>query len=114
MSEESNDQLAEAIREAFGNNDLCGINVPEAIKDAFRRYDHDGFVSIVDVVELLAENAKSIAHSITPTNAAMGDCPTGTGKVGSLTEAVMGLTRSMMLIADAIENVAIAIDKTHS
>ncbi len=109
MSQES-EELNESIRAAFGDNDLNGINVPEAIKDAFRRDDDHGFTSIVDVVELLAENAKSIANAITPTNAAMAPCPSGDGQVGSLTEAVMGLTRSMMHIASAIQSVADAIE----
>lgn len=103
--------IAEAIREAFGS-DLTSINVSEAIHDSFRRADNGDQepATIVDAVETLAASTKRIADSITPSNASPCDCPSGEGHVGSLTEAVIGLTRSMMSIAAAIERVADAIE----
>ena len=108
----SDENVAESITQAFGWSD---DNMVEAVKDSFRMYNPGTaeFVGFVEVLELLADNAKRIAHAITPTDAAMGDCPTGEGKVGSLTEAVMGLTRAMMQIASSIQSVADAIE-SHS
>jgi hypothetical protein len=103
--------IAEAIREAFGS-DITSSSVSEAIYDSFRRADNGDQepATIVDVIETLAESTKRIADSITPTNATPCECPTGEGSVGSLTEAVIGLTRSMMSIAASIERVADAIE----
>lgn len=83
----SNDPVAKAIAGAFG---------------------HISTSSIMDAVESIAKSNRRIADAITPN--LIGTCPTGEGHVESLTEAVMGLTKSMMMIADAINNVASAIE----
>lgn len=109
MTEENN-PVAEAIRDAFGCD---ALNIQDAIKDTFRRDNEDDnacFTTIVDVIEMVAENTKRISDAITPGNASPAPCPSGDGMVGSLTEAVMGLTRAMTQIAGAIERVADAIE----
>lgn len=110
MTNEVN-EIAEAIRDGLGDTKI-NFNLPEAIRDSFRRFD-DGHLepaTIVDVIETLADSTKRIADSITPGSALPGPCPSGEGHVGSLTESVMGLTRAMMQIALAIERVADAIE----
>lgn len=106
--------VANAIRNAFGTDEY-GNNISEAISNAFLRHDENLEVetTIVDVIESLANNARMIAHAITPTDASPGPCPSGEGQVGSLTEAVMGLTKAMMQIASSIQSVADAIE-SHS
>lgn len=60
--------------------------------------------NIVDVTAKLSRSARAIATAITPT------CVTGTdasgGQVGSLTEAVMGVTAGLHAIAEAINRLA--------
>lgn len=56
--------------------------------------------NIVDVVDRLASSTKRVADSITPN--VLGSCDASGGHVESLTEAVMGVTRSLCEIADAI------------
>lgn len=51
----------------------------------------------------------AVANAITPRDAAYGHDETG-GTVGSLTEAVMGLTAALVQIAHAIDRVADAIE----
>lgn len=48
---------------------------------------------------------RDLANSITPLNAVPGTDAAG-GTVGSLTEAVMGMTSALIRIAEAIEEVA--------
>ena len=103
-------EVAEAIRHAFGDEDYT-LNLVDVVKDIPRRDNEDGsYTHIVDVIEQVTDSAKRIADAITPSSASPGQCPSGDGVVGSLTESVMGLTRAMMRIASAIESVATAIE----
>ena len=61
--------------------------------------------NIVDAITELHKSTKKIANAITPLDACRGTDDSG-GSIGSLTEAVMGLTRAMMQIALAISDVA--------
>lgn len=64
-----------------------------------------------DTIDLLQEasaNLRSIANSITPSNAAAGKDCCG-GSVDSLTEAVMGITSGLCEVASALREIAEAI-----
>jgi len=52
-----------------------------------------------------AETIKEIAHAITPLDAAPGHDEMG-GVISSLTESVMGVTAALVMIANAIDNLA--------
>ncbi len=74
--------------------------------------DRDGNqANVVDVLHHVGLTLRSVASAITPADAAPGKDATG-GSVGSLTEAVMGLTAGAANIAAAINNVADAIRDT--
>ena len=60
------------------------------------------------IVEALSTAGRHIADSITPVRA-VGTHDSEGSFVESLTEAVMGLTKAVARIADAIENVAAAL-----
>jgi uncharacterized protein YukE len=62
---------------------------------------------INDELVELCNATRAIAYAILPTNAAGQDAAGGT--VGSLTEAVMGVTAGLVRIADALESVAEAV-----
>ena len=64
--------------------------------------------NVVDVLNYLANSAGRIAKSITPLGDAAGRDATG-GTVGSLTEAVMGITAGLVQVASAIESLADAV-----
>ena len=68
--------------------------------------------NVVDVLHQAGLTLRSVASAITPVDAPAGKDATG-GSVGSLTEAVMGLTAGAMHIADAINNVAEAIQASN-
>ena len=61
--------------------------------------------NLVDVVQRIADAAKATANAITPLGAMKGTDAAG-GCVGSLTEAVMGMTAGLFQIAAAIESLA--------
>lgn len=61
--------------------------------------------NIVDVVANLARSTQAVANGIRSPSACMSHDETG-GMVDSLTEAVMGVTKGLCRIADAIESVA--------
>lgn len=67
-----------------------------------------GIVGVVEMVQSLAQNTKAIANAITPTKL-NGSSDAGDTFVESLTEAVMGQTRGLCRIADAIHDLAEAI-----
>lgn len=67
--------------------------------------------NIVDVIDGLTSSTRQIARAITPSDAMPGPDATG-GQVGSLTEAIMGLTAAMVQIATAIASVAEAVRET--
>ena len=54
-----------------------------------------------------------IANAITPFDATPGTDETG-GVVGSLTEAAMGITSGLFKIAEAIEHLAEATQRSHN
>lgn len=58
--------------------------------------------NLVDVIQRLSEQTCKIARAITPQDAIAGEDAAG-GRVGSLTEAVMGVTAGLVRIANAIE-----------
>lgn len=64
--------------------------------------------NVVDVINRLAIATNHIAQAITPQNAAAGHDATG-GHVESLTEAVMGVTHGLCMIASSISSLAEAI-----
>ena len=57
--------------------------------------------NLVDVIQRLSEQTCKIARAITPQDAIAGEDAAG-GRVGSLTEAIMGVTAGLVRIADAI------------
>lgn len=61
-----------------------------------------------DETEVLYQGLKSIANAITPFDAS-GNRDAAGGYVTSLTEAVMGNTKAMVRVAEALENIAEAI-----
>ena len=58
-----------------------------------------------DFGEAIAESLTKVAHAITPLDTMRGTDANG-GSVGSLTEAIMGVTAGLVRIADAIEYLA--------
>ena len=58
--------------------------------------------------EVLYQGLRNIANSITPMSAAGSTDATG-GYVSSLTEALMGHTRAVVRVADALDNIADAL-----
>ena len=60
------------------------------------------------VSEELVEAVMSVASAVTPRGAMPGHDATG-GSVGSLTEAVMGITAGLCKVASAIDNLADAV-----
>jgi len=65
-----------------------------------------------DFVKLVTDSINNLAHAITPCAAPNSDA-TG-GVVSSLTEAAMGITAGLVQIANALENVAAAIENHNS
>lgn len=63
---------------------------------------------LAEAVRDLSCQAQRIANAITPIGAAPSNDATG-GSIGSLTEAVMGMTAGMVRIAEAIEYLAEAV-----
>lgn len=60
-------------------------------------------------IHTLDRALRSIGDAICDSRALPGQCPTGAGPVGNLTEAVMGGTNGLVLIAEAINNLADAV-----
>lgn len=58
--------------------------------------------------DAIHEGMRKIANSITPLGTIGGDDAAG-GHVGSLTEACMGITSGLCRIAEAINNLAVAV-----
>lgn len=58
--------------------------------------------------EVLYQGMRNIANSITPMTASASIDAAG-GYVTSLTEAVMGNTKAMVRVADALDNIADAL-----
>lgn len=67
--------------------------------------------NVVDVIYSMACAVRGVGKAITPPNALDGMDAAG-GSVSSLTEAVMGNTAGMMAIAEALNNVANAIQRS--
>lgn len=83
-----------AIRDSFISPNVCDQNMEPA--------------NIVDVVNYVALGLARIANAITPLGVAgVGDACGN--HVESLTEAMMGITRSAVQIAEAINNLAEAV-----
>lgn len=61
-----------------------------------------------DISTTVAHGFAELAQAITPLSALTGTDATG-GTVGSLTEAVMGVTAGLVQIADAISDLAEAV-----
>lgn len=59
-------------------------------------------------IETLYQGLRNIANSVTPMNAS-GSIDAAGGFVTSLTEAVMGNTKAMVRVAEALEHIAEAI-----
>ncbi len=83
-------------------------SVAEAIVDVFTS-PNVGLMgaNIVDVIGSLATSAKSIAAAITPPGAICQDA--NGGHVGSLTEAIMGVSAGLLAIAQSIDSLAGAV-----
>lgn len=88
------DTVPEAIRAA-----LISPNVPD---------DNLEPANIVDVVNRLSRMTLHVADAITARAAANGSDAMG-GTVGSLTEAVMGITAGLAKVAEAIHDLAEAV-----
>jgi hypothetical protein len=65
-------------------------------------------VNISGAILKLHESSKAIANAITPLGAAPGTDASG-GFVSSLTEAVMGVSAGLSSIAEAINDLAMAV-----
>lgn len=61
--------------------------------------------NVVDMLHKVSVAGFGIANAITPRGCADGNDATG-GRVGSLTEAAMGITAGLVRIADAISDLA--------
>lgn len=81
---------AEAIIRTLGSTAIPNRNLEDA--------------NIVDVVASLASATFRLSDSVTPNVPGTQDA--SGGHVASLTEAVMGMTRGLYAIADAIEHLA--------
>jgi len=94
------------------NETEIGLNgVRQAIENVFTSSDPDA--NIVDALEKLSGNAYRVANAIADQRAAPGRDVHG-GHIGCLLEAVMGVTKSLQNIADAMEplgGIAGAIEK---
>ncbi len=84
-------------------DDLC-----EAIEKTLISNEYSDDTNITDAVLSLSANASKIAKAIYPSDAISGIDATG-GHVCSLTESVMGITKSLMAIASAIDGLSDAI-----
>jgi hypothetical protein len=83
--------------------EVQGVN--EAIRDAFIVNEYEpNEANITDVVRELSESTRAIAHAITA-DAIGGHDATG-GRIESLTEAVMGVTAGLVMIAEALKEIA--------
>lgn len=65
-------------------------------------------LSTEEAITRLQWSIGKLANAVTPTGAMPGEDAAG-GKVGSLTEATMGITGGLMRIAEAIEELAAAV-----
>lgn len=92
-----NDQIADALDRCF-----VSPNVEDSNGEA---------ANLVDVVNRLAFRTGQVAEAICPRGAASGKDAEG-GHVGSLTEAVMGMTAGLCKIAEAIDGLADAVRET--
>lgn len=90
MSDTSN-----AIRDTLTSPNVADANLEPA--------------NVVDVIHELARTTKAVASAITADAAAGKDVHGGT--VASLTEAVMGLSKSIQNVADAIYSVGEVLDR---
>jgi len=113
MPNTSNEKRDDAIYAIASAIEDFGNHITEAI---FRTQESPNVVdsnfevaNVVDVIDHLAINAGQIAHAIKPTGAIPGEDRCG-GKVGSLTESVMGITSGLVKVADAIDRLACAIE----
>jgi tetrahydromethanopterin S-methyltransferase subunit B len=95
------------IKEAAKNLKDALDGISEQISDFGTEPDGE-FENIVSKLDHLVNGVHSLANSITPQGSVDGRDATG-GTVGSLTEAVMGVTAAGVQIADAINNIADAI-----
>lgn len=84
--------------------------IADAIRDALLDPEQNGGPD--NVAEYINRGLRAVAGSITPLDAAPGEDATMTGQVGSLTEAVMGMTAGLCRIAEALSDVAEAIRET--
>lgn len=87
-------------------------SIEDAIRDVLTSpdvSDSNEYANVVDVINEAARGAFAIANAITPRGAAAGTDANG-GHVESLTEAVMGMTAGLHAIADALREVAGAIE----
>jgi methyl-accepting chemotaxis protein len=100
-----NDQVANAINQCFGEDSPLIRGFEYVASSTLGCNDSEG--SLVSAVEQLAESTKRIGDAITPN--ICGNADAAGGRVESLTEAVMGMTRGMMRIAEAIESLAEAV-----
>ena len=87
------DKIAAAIVRTLESPNVCDSNLENA--------------NLVDVVERLARTTARVAEAITAP-AAPGHDATG-GHVECLTEAVMGVTKGLEHIAEAIEGLSAAV-----
>lgn len=88
------DEIAESLERCFISPNVSDSNLEPA--------------NVVDVIDRAARNLSRIANAITPTEALAMQTPSG-GRVGSLTEAVIFASESLMKIADAIGDLASAV-----
>jgi hypothetical protein len=63
-----------------------------------------------DEIKELSDSVFKIANAISDQNASYGHCPSGNGVISSLTEAVMGVTASLMNVSSSNTEIASAIE----
>lgn len=97
MSEE----IADAIKESFISN--YG-NVIDAIVDSFQNGGKGCDKDFITAIDDLSDEVKRVAEAITPPAMPGKDACGGT--VISLTESVMGITSGLVMVAEAIQELA--------
>lgn len=101
MSDEMIEQVADAIHDMVEELGMQVDRIGDALKD-------DNGEPWLASLPAIASGLQAVANAVTP----LGDAPgqdAGGGYVGSLTEAVMGISGGLFAIAGAIERLADAI-----
>lgn len=89
------------------------IRVSTAIEKSFVGESYEREFNVSEAIQGAGRALNAIANGIVPQGAIPSNDETG-GRVGSLTEAFMGMTSAMCRIASAIDRVADAIEESQT